>query len=199
MRAIAFGLLFLLCTALQAAPQNAEVFFYRYIDSRGVTVIDRQGVPPEYVAKGYEILNQQGRVVHSVPPAPTAEERRLRQEKQLKANADAQLLNSYPSLDELDRARARQLSELDNFIAMAKNTIQALQSQQAGVQRQAADQERAGHEVPQALLDQLKDLRDQRAEQQRRILGYQQARAKVDQDFASQRARLEQLLGNSGS
>ena len=56
-------------TVVQAADVP-EVRLYRYIDSRGVTVIDRLGVPAEYVAKGYEVLNARGRVVQVIPPAP---------------------------------------------------------------------------------------------------------------------------------
>jgi hypothetical protein len=35
---------------------RSGIVLYRYVDSRGVTVLDRQGVPPEYVGKGYEVL-----------------------------------------------------------------------------------------------------------------------------------------------
>lgn len=47
---------------------------YRYVDDKGTTVLSRQGVPPEHISKGYEVLNDQGRVVKVIPPAPSAEE-----------------------------------------------------------------------------------------------------------------------------
>ena len=47
---------------------------YRYVDERGVVVLDRHGVPPQHISRGYQVLNEQGRVVREVPPAPSAEE-----------------------------------------------------------------------------------------------------------------------------
>ena len=67
------------------ADDAPGIVLYRYVDSRGVTVLDRQGVPPEYVGKGYEVLNQRGRVVQTIPPAPSADELR-----------DAQAANPTP-------------------------------------------------------------------------------------------------------
>jgi hypothetical protein len=42
------------CIAKVQADDAPGIVLYRYVDSRGVTVLDRQGVPPEYVGKGYE-------------------------------------------------------------------------------------------------------------------------------------------------
>lgn len=64
----------MLAPLLAQAADAPEARLYRYVDSRGVTVIDTQGVPPDYVAKGYEVLNGRGRVIQVVPPAPTAEQ-----------------------------------------------------------------------------------------------------------------------------
>ena len=56
------------CIASVHADETPGIELYRYVDRHGVTVLDRQGVPPEYVGKGYEVLNQRGRVVQTVPP-----------------------------------------------------------------------------------------------------------------------------------
>ncbi|KXU38869.1 hypothetical protein AXE65_11550 [Ventosimonas gracilis] len=42
---------------------------YRYTDEQGMIVFNRQGVPPQYVDKGYEVFNEQGRVIKTVPRA----------------------------------------------------------------------------------------------------------------------------------
>ncbi|MGV8455807.1 DUF4124 domain-containing protein, partial [Pseudomonas aeruginosa] len=72
----------------------------------------RQGVPPTYIGKGYQVLHDQGRVIRTVPPAPTAEELRQRKATQAQASSDAQLLRLYSSLEDVDRARERSLAEL---------------------------------------------------------------------------------------
>ncbi|MBI6665554.1 DUF4124 domain-containing protein [Pseudomonas syringae] len=183
----------MLAPMLAQAADAPEPRLYRYVDSRGVTVIDTQGVPPDYVAKGYEVLNSRGRVVQVVPPAPTAEQIRQSEADKRQAAADAQLLSLYSSVAEVDRMKARKLAELDTLVGVAQGNIQGLAAQQRSLQGQAADLERAGRPVQQALVDQLNDLRDQQQKLQADIAGYQAARVKAEADFAVDRARVQRL------
>lgn len=180
-------------TATQAADAP-EIMLYRYVDSRGVTVLDRQGVPPEYVAKGYEILNARGRVVQTVPPALTAEQVQHAQAQKAQASADAQLMSLYSSVEDVDRTKARKLSELDTLIGLTKGNLNAVLAQQAAIQGQAADQERAGKPVPKSLIDKLDDLRNQQQGLDLDIKRYQAARAQAEADFAQDRARIQRLM-----
>ncbi len=186
------------CIAGVRADDSPGIVFYRYVDSRGVTVLDRQGVPAEYSGKGYEVLNQRGRVIQVIPPAPTADQAReaqaAAQAAKVQADADAQLLHLYSSLTDVDRARTRKLAELDALISVAQGNIQALANQHGALQGQAADQERAGRPVPQNLIDQMSDVRDQQQDLKVDILRYQTARQQADTEFAQDRARLQQLL-----
>jgi hypothetical protein len=179
--------------AASQAADKPQAVLYRYVDSRGVMVLDRQGVPPEYVANGYEILNAQGRVVEVVPPAPSAEEIRDAQAARVQAAADAQLLSLYGTVDDLDRARNRQLAELDGLIAVAKGNIQNLDGQQRALQSQAADLERAGKPVPQSLVDQMDNLRDQQHNLDLSIQRNQQTRLQTEAAFERDRARMQRL------
>lgn len=179
--------------AATQAADTSQTLLYRYIDSRGVTVLDRQGVPPEYVAEGYEVLNAQGRVVQVVPPAPTADEIHQAQAKKIQASADAQLLNLYSSVEDVDRAKARKLSELDSLVALAQGNLKGLTNQQASLQGQAADLERAGKPVPQSLIDQMDDLRDQQQNLNLTIQRYLQARSEAEIAFDQDRARVQTL------
>nr|WP_314575672.1 DUF4124 domain-containing protein [uncultured Pseudomonas sp.] len=188
------------CIAGVQADQSSGMVLYRYVDSRGVTVLDRQGVPAEYAGKGYEVLNQRGRVIQTVPPAPTADEAReaqaAAQAAKVQSDADAQLLHLYSSVTDVDRARTRKLAELDALISVAQGNIQGLTTQQGALQSQAADQERAGRQVPQSLIDQMNDVRDQQQNLKVDILRYQTARQQADAEFAQDRARLQHLLGH---
>lgn len=175
------------------AAETPGMQLYRYVDSRGVTVLDRQGVPPEYVAKGYEILNAQGRVIQVVPPARTPEQIRQAEADKAQASADAQLLSLYASVEDVDRVEARKLAELDGLVGVTQGNIQGLAAQQRNLQSQAADQERAGRPVPQTLIDQLQDVREQQLKLQADIERYQAARAKAKAGFAVDRLRIQQL------
>ena len=168
---------------------------YRYVDNQGVTVLNRQGVPPDLIAKGYEVLNEQGRVIQVVPPAPSAEERRRLLAEKARAGTDAQLLRLYTSPEDVDRALARKLAELDALIDVVRGNLQSARTQQDNLQSQAAEHERVGRQVPEHLLAQIDN---QIAEQQRLkkdIARYQDARKQAQASFAADRARLSELLG----
>lgn len=178
------------------AAEKPQIQLYRYVDSRGVTVLDTQGVPPEYVAKGYQILNQQGRVIQTVPPAPSAEEIQRQQALKAQAEADAQLLHQYPSVQELERSHAREQAEFDTRIAVANTSLQGLQLQQNSLQSQAAAQERAGQPVQGSIVQQLANIKDERAKLNQQIVGYQQGKVDSDKAYALNRVRVVQLLGD---
>lgn len=182
-------LLGLLLPALAPATE-----LYRYVDDQGVTVLSRQGVPPELIGKGYEVLNEQGRVIQVVPPAPSAEEmQRLLMEK-ARAGSDKQLLRLYSSPADVDRARERKLVELDGLIGVAQGNLQSARTQQANLQSQAADYERAGRAVPQQLLSQIDSQKDEQRRLQKEIDRYKELRKQAEVSFAADRARLGELL-----
>ena len=176
------------------APLAAQAELYRYTNEKGVTVLDRLGVPPQFIDKGYEVLNDQGRVVKTVPPALTLEERQRMQADKARAGSDAQLLRLYTSVEDVDRALQRKLSELDGLITVAKGNQQSLRTQQANLQAQAADNERAGRQVPEALVAQIDNVRSEYKRLDDDIARYQDERKKAQATFAADRARLAELL-----
>lgn len=167
---------------------------YRYLSDKGVVVLDRQGVPPQYIGKGYEVLDDQGRLLRTIPPAPTAEERAKLEQAKLQANSDTQLLRLYSSLEDVDRARERKLTELEGAIAAARGNLQSLRTQQANFQSQAAEQERSGREVPESLLVQISNLKAEQASRLNDIARFEAARKQAEAGFSADRARLTQLL-----
>lgn len=186
-------------TLMMVSSLSVAGDLYRYVDDHGVVVLGRQ-VPPQFVARGYEVLDSNGRVKQVVPAAPSAEERQARRlalEAQKKQDAeDATLLRLYSSLADLDRAQARQLQQLDNQIAVARANIAELQTEREELRAQAADQERAGRKVDKAILDQLQAVDSETRLQQQRIERTEGEIAAVKADYAAQRSRLSLLLGD---
>ncbi|UVE17705.1 DUF4124 domain-containing protein [Pseudomonas sp. LS44] len=183
----------LLGSLLPFAAQATEL--YRYVNDKGVTVLDRQGVPPQYIGGGYEVLNDQGRVVKVVPPAPSREEMQRQLAEKARASSDAQLLRLYSTLDDVDRAKGRKLAELDGVIGVARGNLQSLRTQQASLQSQAADQERAGRQVPEHLVAQIGNLKAEQVHAEQDIKRYENARKQAEASFGADRARLAKLLG----
>jgi len=185
----------MLCGLLATTVVQAEL--YRYVDDKGVVVLNRQGVPPQHIGKGYEVLNDQGRVTRVVPAAPTPEERQRLLEAKARASSDAQLLRLYASVKDVERAKARKLSELDSVIGITRGNLQSLRTQQANLQSQAAGHERAGREVPEQLLTQIDNLRKEQASLLRDIERYNQARKQAEASFVREHQRVGELLGQS--
>lgn len=167
---------------------------YRYINDKGVVVLDRTGVPPEFIGNGYEVLNDQGRVVQVIPPAPSLEERQRLQAEKARASSDKQLLRLYSSVEDVDRARERKMVELKGVISVAQGNLQSLRTQQGNLQSQAASLERGGREVPEHLLAQIENLKAEQVGLQKDIQRYQDARKQAEAGFVADRARLQQLL-----
>lgn len=187
------GTLLWLLAALAPASALAEKL-YRYVNDSGVVVLDRLGVPPEFVAKGYEVLNEQGRVIEVVPPAPSEEEMKLILQERARAQSDVQLRRLYSTPADVERAKQRKLKELDGMIGIAQGNLESLYAQQTALQSQAAAQERAGRAVPAHLVGQIENLKSEQENLRRRIEHYRENRKQIIISFDSDRDRLKELI-----
>lgn len=193
LKPIVLGLTLLagICSALPAAAAQ----YYRYLNDKGVPVLDRQGVPPEYIEKGYQVVDDQGRVVQEIPPAPTKEERERLAAEKAKAVSDAHLLRIYSESADVERARDRKLSELDGVIGVAQSNLSSLRTQQANLQSKAAEYERASRTVPEHLLVQIENIKAEQVSLEKDIERYRQNRKDAELAFEADRQRLIQLKG----
>jgi len=67
-----FWMLLLALPMLAQAAEKGDQQLYRYVNDKGVTVLDRQGVPSQYIGKGYEVLNESGRAAGAEPGGDAA-------------------------------------------------------------------------------------------------------------------------------
>lgn len=167
---------------------------YRYKNDKNLPVLDRQGVPPQFIEKGYEVLNEQGMVIKVVPPAPSAEERKRIVEEKARASSDAQLMRLYSTAEDIDRALQRKLTEIEGLISIARGNQLSLRSQQVALQSQAAELERSGREVPAYLVTKIDNLKLEQAQVDTDIARYQSASKQAEVNFSTDRARLVELL-----
>lgn len=168
---------------------------YRYKNEKGIIVIDRHGVPSEFIGQGYEVLNEQGAVLRVVPRAPSKEELKQLVAERERAKADTQLLRLYSSLEDVDRAEVRKLSEMDGLIVLTKGNLQALRLQLDRLQAQAAEQERGGKPVSEQLLEQIAAQRDEQVRLTAELERQRGDREQVKSSFATDRSRVAELLG----
>jgi predicted RNase H-like nuclease (RuvC/YqgF family) len=172
---------------------------YRYTDENGQMVISNT-VPQEAVKRGYQILNQQGRVIREVAPALTEEEiaareARKREEQRLEEQRkqDAMLLKRFSSPDSAVKAMHRKIEELESLIQLKQGNISVLESQLQNEQSRAADMERQGREVLQGVLQKISRLEQQIGELEAEIADQRSDIDAARQEFLEDIRRLEQI------
>jgi predicted RNase H-like nuclease (RuvC/YqgF family) len=189
-------------TAFVAATA-AEAGMYRYTDQNGQVVISNT-IPQEATKRGYDILSSNGRVIDTIPPAPTKEEIAAREaekqhQKALKnqQEEDRRLLKRYSHPDQAVRAMHRKIRELEGLIQLKRGNISVISSQLDNEQSRAADMERAGRDIPQATLDKIRRLESQIRDIEREIRSQINELESLREDFEQDIERLEKITGEA--
>lgn len=173
---------------------------YRYENDQGVLVIDHT-VPPEFVHKGYDIINTNGRLIQRVPRALTPEELAAKSEQEKAAidqakqqELDKKLLTIFSSPADAERARDRKIEALDVYINVTRGNILKLQNDFNIAQAQAAERERAGQKVPEYLVENMDSLRRQIEQAEASIAEKEEEKEVIRQEYAEDIERLRYLL-----
>ena len=122
--------------------------------------------------RGYQILNSSGRVVETVAPALTDEERaekaaaeaeqaRLAELEKQRLTADRQLLSAYSHPDDVILALRRKLEQMRSLISLKEGNIANLSSQVRQEQSRAADLERSGREISNQIRSKIAALQSE--------------------------------------
>jgi hypothetical protein len=136
--------------ALGAHALAQNVNFYKYVNAKGVNVISSR-IPSEYVKKGYEIISSSGRVIQTIPPELSAEEkaRVIAETERLEKlkERDTILLRRYSRPDEIEASKQRKISQVQNRVGLIDLNIEKINAQIDLYQSLAAEDERAGKNV----------------------------------------------------
>lgn len=158
------GLICLAFAALFAAGTAAAagVKLYRYTTDKGVVTIDDH-VPPEFAKNGYDVLSPDGRVLQTVPRQLTGVEGERQRAAEAEAKRlrewDKNLLLRYSSTDDIVAARDRALHEIDIRLSILHSNLASTKSQIEHEQEKAADIERRGGKVPDAMSSNIEKLK----------------------------------------
>jgi vacuolar-type H+-ATPase subunit I/STV1 len=177
--------------------------FYRYRNAEGNVVVDHR-VPPEYVAGGYEVLSDRGVVVRVVPRTPSEEERAgVSEQQRLEAAAqeeeerlrkwDEALLLRYSSVADIESARDRALRDLRVRVTILQGNRHGLRQQVESHQARAANLERRGSEVEEALTKAIADLQREIGIVERQIAEHEREVTEVEKSFAADMQRFSLL------
>lgn len=189
---------------VMGAPQLwAGALYYRYPSTNGTIVID-SSVPPEAVPRGYDVIRVDGSVVRTVAPQLSAAERKARglelEVAAARAEADAKnrkwnesLLLRYSSVQDIDVAKVRAINDIKVRISILESNLSVIKQQILSNQSEAAELERRGQEVPEALMNTLASLRREVTTTEQHISGRVQDLDEVAINYERDKARFAHL------
>jgi len=194
----------LLCALSTVSSTLFAQNLYRYSNNENVLVIDDH-IPPEFVTKGYDIIRHDGTLIKRIPRQLSEEElllqnteearERLRQEEEQKLQAwDESLMLRYSSVEDIEAAKKRALSELNIRISILKSNLLSVKTQIENQQSKAADIERRGSQAPQTLLDNIKSFKIEIEDIEEAILQRQQEIQTVEDSYQRDIERFSTLL-----
>lgn len=143
--------------------------FYRYKNENGQLVLT-QTLPAKYADKGYDILNEKGRLIKTIPPALSPEEIRIRDEqlekerlaliaKQKQDAIDEELKQLYSQPNDAVRVLNRKFLDIQTVVDIKRSKIQNLKTQIINEESQAAERQRKGFPVREDTLEKLSLLK----------------------------------------
>lgn len=186
--------------ALSAAGQK----LYKWVDDDGNVHYSDQ-VPPDHVDQAREQLNEQGIVVERVDRAKTEAEiaaekaaraaaiaeaqRRAEQER-----ADRALLAQYASEQDILRARDQRIDALERSIQAAEAYMAGQRKGLAQLLERAANNERQGRPISEALQSSIDSTREQIAEQSAFVDEKEAEKAEIAAFYEQELARYREVL-----
>jgi len=165
-------LLLALCSALwlPVTPLQAGKLYKWFDDTGQVRYGDR--IPPQFAKKKAQTLNGQGIVVETKSAAKTpqqlAEEARLAEQQaeqeriqQEIARKDRILLDTFTNEDEMIMTRNGKIDAIEAVIRVTNGRNEKNKARLASLKLRAANLERSGKVVPEALLKEILEVRGQ--------------------------------------
>jgi hypothetical protein len=111
-----------------AAAGNGRTL-YKWVDDQGVTHYGDR-IPPEYAAQEQHIINSQGIEISHLDAQKTAEQLAAEEQKKVDAeqrlSRDRNLLNTYVSVQEIERLRDQRLNLLADQIKVTNQFLDTL-------------------------------------------------------------------------
>lgn len=190
------GILVLATLALLISTSAAAQKMYRWVDKDG-NVHYSDSVPPEHNDQARERLNDQGVVVEETERAKTKEELAEAAAKVAEAEAyrkqlleqkrkDDVLRASYTSEEDITRNRDKKIAGIDRMMAITQASMNSNQKALSKLVNRAADLERAGKPVSDALKSQIDNIRGQISGQEAQL-----ARREAEKEEAESQYQFE--------
>lgn len=111
------------------SPANNGRVVYKWVDEKGVTHYGDH-IPPEYAAQEQHVINSQGVEINRLEAQKTPEQLAADDQKRAEAeqnrNRDRNLLNTYGSVQEIERLRDQRVTLLSDQIKVTSQFLEVL-------------------------------------------------------------------------
>jgi hypothetical protein len=201
-RHICISLLILLPALLSGGEVLAERIF-KWVDENGeIQYGDR--VPPRYATVERSVINDQGRTIKVYEAAKTPEEKAEAQalaqqraeEKKLaeqQAVRDHSLLSTYSSEEDMLLARDSKVASVETLIQLTNSRLNSMQKRLNELTNDAAEFERSGKKLPEGLVNQMKNTREQIQQNEAFIKTKQNEKEQITHKFDEDIKRYREL------
>jgi len=208
-----------LSVVLLGCAFSAQAKMYKWVDENGQMHFGDR-IPPEYVVKAHDELNEHGvKTKHreaAKTPEQKAEERRLAREQKKKALAekkkqqrDRVLLDTYTTERDLIVARDSRLDAVNSQIQLADTIISDSSRKIESMENQVTQIKESNREVPVDLYDRIDSQKQQVAVQTKVMESHKKRSVDIAEQFngyierfkvlkAEQKAKRERLAKERG-
>jgi hypothetical protein len=152
------------------ATDNTTAVHYRWTDSAGV-VHFADTIPASALAGGYDVVDNNGRVVRHVARELTPAERKAAAAEAARQAAakraaqqqnleDTQMLSAYPTDKDLQQSQQAQLQQIQTDIATLQTNLRSQEGTLTDLLAHAADLEHAGEPIPADVSRRISEQRE---------------------------------------
>jgi chromosome segregation ATPase len=185
------------------ATDNTTAVHYRWKDAAGV-VHFADTIPASALAGGYDVVDNNGRVVRHVARELTPAERKaaaaeaarqaaVKRAAQQQNLEDTQMLSAYPTDKDLQQSQQAQLQQIQTDIATLQTNLRSQEGTLTDLLAHAADLEHAGEPIPADVSRRISEQRES-VNQERRALTQRRADlVNAQAKFATQLQRYHAL------
>jgi Domain of unknown function (DUF4124) len=194
----------ILLPALLSGTEALAERIFKWVDENGKTQYGDR-VPPQYATTERSVINDQGRTLKVYEAAKSPEEKAEAQalmkqraeEKKLaeqQAVRDHSLLSTYSSEEDMLLARDSKIESVETLIQLTNSRLVSMQKRLDELTNDAAEFERSGKKLPEGLVNQMKNTKDQIRQNDEFVKTKQNEKEEITRKFSEDIKRYRELI-----
>jgi hypothetical protein len=176
---------------------------YKWVDEQGVTHYGDQ-IPPEYAGQERHVMNSQGIEINRLEAQKTPEALAAEEQKKIEAeqskNRDRNLLNTYASVQEIERLRDQRVTLLTDQIKVTSQFLEVLNGKLkklrvSSMRFKPYSSDANASAMPDQIAEDLVRVDNDIRTQEQNLLGKRSEETIMSKQFGSDIERFKELKG----